>query len=88
MYQRWDHYQYADQSLIDGTSNQWTGEALPDGITDGVKSEPPAHPETNARISKAFAYRHINTLFHPKERMCVSVADQSFEKRKDRPEMT
>ena len=39
MYQRWDHYQYADQSLIDGTSSQWTGEALPDGITDGVKSE-------------------------------------------------
>ena len=23
----------ADQSLIDGTSSQWTGEALPDGIT-------------------------------------------------------
>tara|TARA_B100000524_G_scaffold293898_1_gene168601 strand:- start:736 stop:3219 length:2484 start_codon:yes stop_codon:yes gene_type:complete len=39
MYQRWDHYQYADQSLIDGTSSQWTGEALPDGITDGVESE-------------------------------------------------
>ncbi len=38
-HQRFDHYQYADQSLIDGTSPQWTGEALPEGITDGVNSE-------------------------------------------------
>ena len=39
MYQRFDHYQQADQSLIDGTSSQWSGEALPDGITDSVDSE-------------------------------------------------
>ncbi|MDO5970667.1 TonB-dependent receptor [Flavivirga aquimarina] len=38
-HQRFDHYQYADQSLIDGTSPQWTGTALPAGITDGVDSE-------------------------------------------------
>ena len=38
-HQRFDHYQYADQTLIDGTSSQSTGTALPDGITDGVDSE-------------------------------------------------
>ncbi|NMH87461.1 TonB-dependent receptor [Flavivirga algicola] len=38
-HQRFDHYQYADQSLINGTSPQWTGTALPAGITDGVDSE-------------------------------------------------
>ena len=38
-HQRFDHYQYADQSLIDGTSSQSTGTPLPDGITDGVDSE-------------------------------------------------
>jgi hypothetical protein len=37
-HQRFDNYQYADQSLIDGTSSQATG-ALPDGIEDGVDSE-------------------------------------------------
>ena len=37
-HQRFDHYQYADQSLIDGTSSQATG-ALPAGIEDGVDSE-------------------------------------------------
>ncbi|WP_431125014.1 TonB-dependent receptor [Flagellimonas flava] len=38
-HQRFDLFQYADQSLIDGTSPQWTGEPLPAGITDGVDSE-------------------------------------------------
>ncbi len=38
-HQRFDYFQYADQSLIDGTSSQWTGTPLPDGITDGVDSE-------------------------------------------------
>jgi outer membrane receptor protein involved in Fe transport len=38
-HQRFDHYQYADQSLIDGTSPQSTGTPLPAGITDGVDSE-------------------------------------------------
>ena len=37
-HQRFDHYQYADQTLIDGTSSQATG-PLPNGITDGVDSE-------------------------------------------------
>ena len=54
MYQRWDHYQYADQSLIDGTSSQWTGEALPDGITDGVKSEKADNFGYNAKAGIGF----------------------------------
>jgi hypothetical protein len=37
-HQRFDHYQYADQSLIDGTSSQATGD-LPEGTVDGVDSE-------------------------------------------------
>ena len=54
MYQRWDHYQYADQSLIDGTSSQWTGEALPDGITDGLKSEKADNFGYNAKAGVGF----------------------------------
>ena len=38
-HQRFDHFQYADQSLINGTSSQFAGTALPGGITDGVDSE-------------------------------------------------
>ncbi|MBO0321213.1 TonB-dependent receptor [Muricauda sp. CAU 1633] len=38
-HQRFDPFQYADQSLIDGTSSQGTGTPLPAGITDGVDSE-------------------------------------------------
>ncbi|TJY38097.1 TonB-dependent receptor [Pontimicrobium aquaticum] len=38
-HQRFDHYQYADQSLINGTSPQWTGTPLPAGTTDSVDSE-------------------------------------------------
>jgi len=38
-HQRFDHYQYADATLIDGTSSQSSGTPLPAGITDGVNSE-------------------------------------------------
>ena len=54
MYQRWDHYQYADQSLIDGTSSQSTGEALPEGITDGVASEKADNFGYNAKAGVGF----------------------------------
>ena len=54
MYQRWDHYQYADQSLIDGTSTQSTGEALPEGITDGVASEKADNFGYNAKAGVGF----------------------------------
>ena len=46
--------QYADQSLIDGTSSQWTGEALPDGITDGQKSEKADNFGYNAKAGVGF----------------------------------
>ena len=54
MYQRWDHYQYADQSLIDGTSTQWTGEALPEGTVDGVESEQVDNFGYNAKAGVGF----------------------------------
>ena len=38
-HQRFDHYQYADATLIDGSSPQSSGTPLPAGITDGVDSE-------------------------------------------------
>lgn len=38
-HQRFDHYQYADESLINGTSPQWTGEPLPANIEPGVDSK-------------------------------------------------
>jgi len=53
-YQRWDHYQYADDSLIDGTSSQSTGEALPAGITDGVKSDEVDNFGFNAKAGIGF----------------------------------
>jgi hypothetical protein len=53
-HQRFDHYQYADQSLIDGTSTQWTGEALPEGITDGVESESADNFGYNAKAGVGF----------------------------------
>jgi hypothetical protein len=53
-HQRFDHYQYADQSLIDGTSSQSTGAALPDGITDGVDSEKVDNMGYNAKAGASF----------------------------------
>lgn len=38
-HQRFDHYQYADETLINGTSPQWTGTPLPAGTVDAVDSE-------------------------------------------------
>ena len=54
IYQRWDHYQYADDSLIDGSSSQSTGEALPAGITDGVKSDKVDNFGFNAKAGVGF----------------------------------
>ncbi|TVZ56471.1 outer membrane receptor protein involved in Fe transport [Lutibacter sp. Hel_I_33_5] len=47
-HQRFDYYQYADQTLIDGTSTQATG-ALPAGIEDGVTSEKISNVGYNAK---------------------------------------
>ena len=63
MYQRWDHYQYADQSLIDGTSSQWTGQALPDGITDGVESEKVDNLGYNIKWGWAWNFADAHTIY-------------------------
>ena len=52
-HQRFDHYQYADQTLIDGTSSQATG-PLPSGITDGVDSEKVDNVGYNAKAGAAW----------------------------------
>ena len=52
-HQRFDHYQYADQTLIDGTSSQATG-PLPSGITDGVESEKVDNVGYNAKAGAAW----------------------------------
>ncbi|MBD0851409.1 TonB-dependent receptor [Maribacter arenosus] len=54
-HQRFDFYQYADQSLIDGTSSQNTGVPLPPGITDGVDSEKVNNFGYNAKAG--FSYK-------------------------------
>lgn len=48
-HQRFDHYQYADATLLNGTSPQSTGEALPSEITDGVDSEKVSNVGYNAK---------------------------------------
>ncbi len=53
-HQRFDHYQYANQALIDGTSSQWTGEPLPSGITDGVDSETVNNLGYNAKVGLSY----------------------------------
>ena len=53
-HQRFDHYQYADQTLIDGTSSQSTGTPLPGGITDGVDSEKVDNVGYNAKAGAAW----------------------------------
>ena len=52
-HQRFDHYQYADQTLIDGTSSQATG-PLPSGITDGVDSEKVDNVGYNAKAGASW----------------------------------
>ena len=53
-HQRFDHYQYADQTLIDGTSSQSTGTPLPGGIEDGVDSEKVSNVGYNAKTGVAW----------------------------------
>ena len=62
-YQRFDLYQYADQSLIDGTSSQWTGEPLPAGITDGVDSEKVSELGYNLKAGASYAIDESNKVY-------------------------
>ena len=61
-HQRFDHYQYADQTLIDGTSSQGTG-ALPGGIEDGVDSEKVSNVGYNAKAGAAWDLGADGTVF-------------------------
>lgn len=60
---RWDHFQYADDSLLDGTSSQWTGEPLPAGITDGVKSESVTNTGFNIKGGGSYAFDEDNQVY-------------------------
>ena len=62
-HQRFDHYQYADQALIDGTSSQSTGTPLPGGITDGVDSEKVDNMGYNAKAGAAWDLGADGTVF-------------------------
>ena len=48
-HQRFDHYQYADESLINGTSSQGTDTPLPSNIVPGVDSEKVSNFGYNAK---------------------------------------
>ena len=61
-HQRFDHYQYADESLINGTSSQATG-ALPGGIEDGVDSEKVSNVGYNAKTGVAWDLGADGTVF-------------------------
>ena len=61
-HQRFDHYQYADESLINGTSSQATG-ALPGGIEDGVDSEKVSNVGYNAKAGAAWDLGADGTVF-------------------------
>ncbi len=62
-HQRFDHYQYADQSLINGTSSQSTGEPLPAGITDGVDSEKVDNFGFNVKVGANYQFNDTHNVF-------------------------
>ena len=61
-HQRFDHYQYADQTLIDGTSSQATG-ALPGGIEDGVDSEKVSNVGYNVKLGAGWDLAENGKVF-------------------------
>ncbi|QTE24174.1 TonB-dependent receptor [Polaribacter cellanae] len=62
-HQRFDHYQYADQSLIDGTSPQSTGTPLPAGITSGVDSEKANNLGYNIKSGSSYVINESNKIY-------------------------
>ena len=62
-HQRFDYYQYADQALIDGTSNQGTGVAIPAGITDGVDSKKINNVGYNFKAGSAYEINDNNKVY-------------------------
>ena len=62
-HQRFDHYQYADESLINGTSPQSTGTPLPANITPGVDSEKVKNFGYNAKIGAGYVINESNKVY-------------------------
>ena len=61
-HQRFDHYQYADESLINGTSSQKTG-ALPAGTKAGVNSEKVSNVGYNIKAGSSYTINDNNKVF-------------------------
>ena len=62
-HQRFDHYQYADESLLNGTSSQWTGEPLPANIEPGVDSEKVENLGYNIKAGSSFSINEENKIY-------------------------
>lgn len=62
-HQRFDHFQYADQSLIDGTSSQSTGTPLPANIEPGVDSEKVENFGFNIKGGAAYLLNEDNKIY-------------------------
>ena len=62
-HQRFDHYQYADATLINGSSPQSTGNPLPAGITDGVTSEKIKNFGYNAKLGAGYIINESNKVY-------------------------
>jgi hypothetical protein len=62
-YQRFDYYQYADSDLINGTSSQSTGEALPTNITDGTDSEKVSEFGYNIKAGASYAINDSHKVY-------------------------
>ncbi len=62
-HQRFDKYQYADQSLINGTSTQGSGTPLPAGTTDGVNSEKVSNFGFNVKGGGSYTFSESSTAY-------------------------
>lgn len=62
-YQRFDLYQYADASLIAGTSSQGTGTALPSNITPGTDSEKVSEFGYNLKGGISYNINETSTVY-------------------------
>ena len=62
-HQRFDHYQYADETLINGTSPQSTGTPLPADITPGVDSEKVNNIGYNVKTGGSYTVNESNRVY-------------------------
>ena len=62
-HQRFDHYQYASQALIDGTSPQGNGTPLPANIKAGVDSEKVSNMGYNLKVGGSYEFNENNTVY-------------------------